>query len=199
MIQYHIILHIYVLITEQKFEIYLDNITNCEDLKKVRTLRYKRYIYVCIKCYLLWTLQNKDLFIKMVDSLREWFDSACEHHCNGHNNLYIPLLTCLDRNMGIVSSVVHREGENSAQILIDLAIADVQARNPPVVHLSHGWLLRLNQTSPEQIQSSSSQRLVTGVSVGVAVTAVILLLIVVGTVFGLYKRFASVATYLTNY
>ena len=127
----------------------------------------------------------------MIDSLREWFDSACRDYCNGHNNLYTPQLTCLDRNMGIVSSVVHHEGENSAQMLIDLAIADVQARNPPVVHLSHGWLLRLNQTLPEQIQSSSSQPLVIGVSVGVAVTAVILLLIVVGTVFGIHKRFAS--------
>ena len=37
-------------------------------------------------------------------------------------------------------SVVHHEGENSAQILIDLAIADIQTRNPPVVHLSHGWM-----------------------------------------------------------
>ena len=67
----------------------------------------------------------------MVDSLREWFDLACEHHCNRHNNLYTPQLTCLDRNMGIVSSVVHHEGENSAQILIDLAIADVQASCSP--------------------------------------------------------------------
>ena len=127
----------------------------------------------------------------MVDSLREWFDSACKDYCNGHNNLYTPQLTCLYSNMGIISSVVHHEDENSAQMLINLAIADVQARNPPVVHLSHGWILRLNQTTPEHIQSSSSQPIVIGVSVGVAVAAIVLLLIVVGTVFGIYKRFAS--------
>ena len=130
----------------------------------------------------------------MADSLREWFDSACEDHCNGHNNLYTPQLTCINTNMGIVSSIVHHEGENSAQMLIDLAIADVQARNPPVVHLSHGWMLRLNQSSPEQLHSShssnKSQPLIIGVGVGVAVAAVILLLIVVGTGFGIYKRFA---------
>lgn len=126
----------------------------------------------------------------MVDSLREWFDSACKHHCNGHNNLYTPQLTCLDSKMGIISSVVHHENENSAQMLIDLAIVDVQARNPPVVHLSHGWILRLNQTTPEHMQSSSSQQpIVIGVSVGVAAAVMVLLLIVVGTVFGIYKRF----------
>ena len=94
----------------------------------------------------------------MMDSLREWFDSACEDYCNGHNNLYTPQLTCLDDNMAIISSIVHNEGENSAQMLIDLAVTDIQARNPPAIYLSNGWMLRLNQSSPENnyiLQSSS--------------------------------------------
>lgn len=188
-------MHIYVLdmIIEQEFRIYIANITNCEDLLKVNLdMVHKIFSYL---------LQDQDLFRTMVDSLREWFDSACEDYCNGHNNLYTPQLTCLDSNMGIISSVVHNERENSAQMLIDLAIADVQARNPPVVNLTHGWMLRLNQTSPDQMQSeqmqssssirTKSQKVVIGVSVGVAFAAVILILIIVGTVFGIHKRFAS--------
>ena len=131
----------------------------------------------------------------MMRSLREWFDSACENHCNGHNNLYDPQLTCLDDNMAIISSIVHNEGENSAQMLINLARADIQARNPPVVYLSNGWILQLNKSSPKNsvIQApphNNSQQIVIGVSVGVAVVAVILLLII-GTIFGIKKRFAS--------
>ena len=132
----------------------------------------------------------------MMDSLREWFDSACEDYCNGHNNLYTSQLTCLDDNVAIISSIVHNEGENSAQMLIDLAIADIQARNPSVVHLSNGWMLWLNQSSPESnniMQSYSnnkSQQTVVGVSVGAAAVAVILMLITIGTIFGIKKRFA---------
>ena len=132
------------------------------------------------------------MFRKLVDSLREWFDSACKDHCNGHNNLYTPLLICLTNNTGIINSTVHHEGENSAQSLIDLAIADVQARQPPVVYLSQGWILHLNLTSPEKSSSSKSQSVVIGVSLGVAITvAVIVLLIVAGIYFGIYKRCAS--------
>ena len=96
------------------------------------------------------------MFRKLVDCLREWFDSACEDYCNGYKNLYIPQLTCLTNNTGIVNSVVHHEGETSAQTLIDLAIADVQARHPPVVHLPQGWILHLNLTPFEDMQKSSS-------------------------------------------
>ena len=149
----------------------------------------------------------------MMDSLREWFDSACEDYCNGHNNLYTPQLTCLDDNMATISSIVHNEGENSAQMLINLAIVDMQARNPPAIYLSNGWMLRLNQSSPENknilhsssinsseqtsssinlqqtSSSNNSQQAVIGVSIGVAVIIVILLLIAIGTVFGIKKRF----------
>ena len=132
------------------------------------------------------------MFRKLVDSLREWFDSACKDKCNGHNNLYTPQLTCLHSHVGIVNSTVHHEGENSAQSLIDLAIADVQARQPPVVHLSQGWILRLNLTSPEKSSSSESQSVVIGVSLGVAVAvAVVVLLSIAGIYFGIYKRCAS--------
>ena len=81
-------------------------------------------------------------------------------------------------------------------MLIDLAIADIQARNPSVDHLSNGWMLRLNRSSPESnniMQSYSnnkSQQTVVGVSVGVTAVAVILMLITIGTIFGIKKRFS---------
>ena len=117
------------------------------------------------------------MFRKLVDSLREWFDSACKDKCNGHNNLYTPQLTCLHSHVGIVNSTVHHEGENSAQSLIDLAIADVQARQPPVVHLSQGWILHLNLTLPEDMQKPSSgkpQLMIIGPKVGVVIAAVVI-------------------------
>jgi len=150
-----------------------------------------------------------------MDSLREWFDSACQDHCNGHNNLYTPQLTCLDHNTGIIVSVVHHEGEISAQMLIDLAIADIKARKSQVVHLSHGWILHLNLTSPTtkqpqlssnpsnksqsvitegqqpQLSSNSrnkSQPAIIGVSLGAAIAAVTVLLILVGVAFVTRKR-----------
>ena len=127
----------------------------------------------------------------LVDSLREWFDLACGVHCNGHNNLYTPHLTCLDSHVGVINSVVHHEGENSAQKLINLAMANVQNRKPPIVHLSHGWILRLNLTAPEQLQSSDNELLPTSVKViiGTAIAVVILLIIVAGIICGMNKRF----------
>ena len=133
----------------------------------------------------------------MMGSLREWFDLACENYCNGHNNLYTPQLTCVDDNTAIISSIVHNEGENSAQMLINLAIEDIQARNPQVVFLSNGWMLQLNQSSPENnytmpmSSNNNSQLIIIGVSVGVAVVAVKLLLIAIGIIFGIKERFAS--------
>ena len=126
--------------------------------------------------------------------MRGWFDSACQDNCNGHNNLYTPQLICLNSHVGIVNSTVHHEDENSAQALIDLAVADVQARQPPVVHLSQGWILRLNLTSSENEKSSSSksQSANIGVIIGVTITvAVIILLSLAGISFGIHKRCAS--------
>ena len=133
----------------------------------------------------------------MMRSLREWFDLACENYCNGYNNLYTPQLTCVDDNTAIISSIVHNEGENSAQMLINLARANIQARNPPVVFLSNGWMLQLNQSSLKNnytmptSSNNNSQLIVIGVSVGVAVVALKLLLIAIGTIFGIKRRFAS--------
>ena len=148
-------------------------------------------------------MQDKDLFSKLVDSLREWFDSACEDYCNGHNNLYTPQLTCLDHHVGVIDSVVHHEGETSAQMLISLAIADVQNRKPPFVQLSHGWILRLNLTSPEQTQSTQSSDndhelspTVVKVAIGIAIAVVILLLVVAGVICGMHKRFVSRHIYI---
>ena len=129
--------------------------------------------------------------------MREWFNSACQDHCNGHNNLYTPQLTCLDHNTGIIVSVVHHEGEISAQMLIDLAIADIKARKSQVVHLSHGWILHLNLTSPATKQpqlssnsSNKSQSVTIGVSLGATIAAVIVLLIsLLGVAFVTYKKY----------
>ena len=90
--------------------------------------------------------------------------------------------------MGLINSVVHHEDENSAQMLINLAKADVQNRKPPVVHLSHGWILHLNLSSPEEIQSSDteSQPLVFGLSIGIAIAVMILLLCVAGIIFRIH-------------
>ena len=146
-------------------------------------------MYVCMQN----NFQDKHLFGELVNALREWFNSACENHCNGHNNLYTPQLTCIDNHVGLIDSVVHHEDENSAQMLINLAKADVQNRKPPVVHLSHGWILHLNLSSPEEIQSSDtkSQPLVFGLSIGIAIAVMILLLCVAGIIFRIHKRFAS--------
>lgn len=134
------------------------------------------------------------MFKELVDSLREWFDSACQSHCNGHNNLYTPKLTCLDSDTGIFESIIRHEGENSAQRLIDLAIANIQTRMPPVVYLSHGWIVSLNLTTPEEKQSSyskKSQLIITGASLGAIIAVMIVFLITMVLVFGIYKRFAS--------
>lgn len=141
---------------------------------------------------------------ELINSVREWFDSTCQDLCNGHNNLYTPQLTCLDRDTGTVSSKVHHEGDTPAQVLIDLATADVQKRQPPVVHLSHGWILHLNpETLPDQMQSSSGnksqplsadnkpQSIIIGISLGAAMAAVILLLSVVGIIFAVRNRCVS--------
>ena len=109
--------------------------------------------------------------------------------------MFTPQLTCLDDHVGVIDSVVHHEGECSAQMLINRAIADVQNRKPPIVHLSHGWILRLNLTSPEQIQSSDNNHellpTVVKFAIGIAIAVVILLLIVAGVICGMHKRFVS--------
>ena len=112
--------------------------------------------------------------------------------CNGQNNMYIPQLTCLNNHTGIISSEIHYEGECTPKMLIDLAIADVQERQPPAVYLSHGWIIHLNLTSSEEMQNSSSsdkpQSMIIGISVGLIIAAIILLFSVVGIIFGIHKR-----------
>ena len=101
-------------------------------------------------------------------------------------------MTCLTSHVGIVNSTVHHEGENSAQHLIDLAVADVQARHPPVVHLSQGWILRLNLPSSEKSSTSKSQSAIIGVSIGVAIIVIVIILLsLAGISFGIYKRCAA--------
>ena len=132
------------------------------------------------------------MFRELVNAMREWFDSVHKDQCNGQNNLYIPQLTCLNNHTGIISSEIRYEGECTPQMLIDLAIADVQERQPPAVHLSHGWILRLNLTSSEEMQNSSSsdkpQSMIIGISIGLIIAAIIILFSVVGIIFGIHKR-----------
>ena len=103
-------------------------------------------------------------------SLRKWFSSVCS--CDGYNNLHFPNLTCINEETGIITSTVHRDGLLSAQELIDLAMADIQSRNPPVVHLSHGWIVCLNMhmNETEVDRSSSSSSISLGLSMLIVVS-----------------------------
>ena len=80
------------------------------------------------------------------DALREWFNDVC--NCNGNNNLYTPQLTCLDTTTGLVTSIVHHDGDMTAQMLINEAVADIYSNDPPLINLPrHGWIVFLNITT----------------------------------------------------
>ena len=80
------------------------------------------------------------------DALREWFNDVC--NCNGNNNLYTPQLTCLDTTTGLVTSIVHHDGDMTAQMLINEVVADIYSNDPPLINLPrHGWIVFLNITT----------------------------------------------------
>ena len=98
-------------------------------------------------------------FYELITSLRKWFNSVCSCTCDGYNNLFSPELTCIDEQTGIVTSKVHHDDLSSAEELINLARTDIQSRNPPVVHLSQGWILCLsihNNSTATDMSSSSN-------------------------------------------
>ena len=90
-----------------------------------------------------------------MDNLREWFSDAC--NCNGNNNLYSPQLTCLDTITGSVTSTIHHDGDMTAQMLINAAVADIHSRDPPLVNLPKlGWIVFLNATNNTYTATSGS-------------------------------------------
>ena len=89
-----------------------------------------------------------------MSSMRQWFNSSCQ--CDGYNNLYHPHLTCLNDHTGNITSTVHHDDMSTAQQLIDLTTADIQMRDPPVVHLIHGWILCLNANLTKATTASPS-------------------------------------------
>jgi len=113
-------------------------------------------------------------FGELLSSLQQWFNSICT--CDGYNNLYNPNLTCLDKQTGIITVTVHPNGLLSAQELIDLARADIQMRNPPLIYLTHGWILCLNISSTEFNSDDESLSKMSTMSIG-CLCAIIALLI----------------------
>ena len=123
----------------------------------------------------------------MADDLREWFSDAC--NCNGHNNLYSPQLTCLDTITGSVTSTIHHDGDMTAQMLINVAVADIHSRDPPLVNLpKHGWIVFLNATNSTytatggslyvaSINGKSNKAAIIIISVVVACVVVLLLIL----------------------
>ena len=104
----------------------------------------------------------------------------------------------MNEHTGIITSTVHRDGLLSAEELINLARADIQTRNPPVVHLPHGWVLCLNisseskdETEPRSSSSGTSLGLSMMIVVGVASLCTILALllcITIGIIHLKYRR-----------
>ena len=129
---------------------------------------------------------------ELIQSLRTWFSSVCK--CDGHSNLLYPNLTCVNDQTGIITSTVHRDGLLSAKELIDLARSDIKARDPPAVHLSHGWILCLNISSEAQTgfaSSSMSLGLSMMIAAGVASLCTVislLLCITIGIIYMKYRR-----------
>ena len=126
-------------------------------------------------------------------SLRQWFNSTCS--CDGYNNLYNPNLTCLDGQTGIITSTVHHDVFLSAQQLINLASSDMQMRAPPIVYLSHGWILclKLNKTVTSDDDNDKSTFIGLSVLITVSVTGLctilaLILCITIGLVYIKYKR-----------
>jgi len=109
--------------------------------------------------------------------------------------LYNPNLTCLDEQTGIITSTVHHDVFLSAQQLINLASSDMQMRAPPIVYLSHGWILclKLNKTVTSDDDNDKSTFIGLSVLITVSVTGLctilaLILCITIGLVYIKYKR-----------
>lgn len=148
------------------------------------------------------------VFHELITSLRKWFNSTCS--CDGYNNLLSPKLTCIDGHTGIVTSKVHRDGLSSAEELINLATVDIQSRNPPVVHLSHGWILCLSIHDNGTVDDTSSSSNSSGMSLGLWMLIVVcvaslctilalLLCITTAITYVIHKRYVLLVAILYMY
>lgn len=111
------------------------------------------YIVLLLKISDIVNIQDSNgLFGELLSSLQLWFNSACS--CDGYKSLSHPNMTCIDKQTGIVTTTIHPNGLSSAQELIDLVTVDIASRDPPVIYLSHGWILCLNTSSkPSKIET----------------------------------------------
>lgn len=89
----------------------------------------------------------------------------------------------------IITITIHHDGLLSAQEIIDLATADIQARNPPVVHLSHGWILSLNISYETELYHNNTSLSLSVLISTIVCTIIALCLLFVITYFIMkYKR-----------
>ena len=78
----------------------------------------------------------------MFKDLRRWFNSVC--NCDGFNNLHSLNLMCINYTTGLITTVVHFDGDQPAQMLIDQMVADIEGSNPPVIDVSPEWVICLS-------------------------------------------------------
>ena len=90
----------------------------------------------------------------MYEDLRRWFNSVC--NCYGFNNLYNLNLMCINYTTGVITTVVHFDGDQPAQMLIDLMIADIEGSNPPVINVSPEWVICLSPNCRWNFNDSGS-------------------------------------------
>jgi len=105
-----------------------------------------------------------------------------------------PQLTCLDATTGSVTSIVHHDGDMTAEMLIDSAVAAIHSNEPPLVNLPrHKWILLLKITNNTVVSNKgkSTKKIVIGTCIGIGciVTLLLLLLFIVGLVYRIYKRY----------
>jgi len=88
--------------------------------------------------------------------------------------------------------MVHHDGDMTAQMLIDSVIATVHSNEPPLVNLpQHGWILFLEITNNTVVSTKgeSSNSIIVGTCAGIGFI-LLLLLIIVGLVYAMHKRYA---------
>ena len=90
----------------------------------------------------------------MYEDLRRWFNSVC--NCDGFNNLHNLNLMCINYTTGVITTMVYFDGDQSAQMLIDLMVADIEGSDPPAINVSPDWVVCLNPNCNWDFNHSSS-------------------------------------------
>jgi len=75
------------------------------------------------------------------EDLWRWFNSLC--NCDGYNIIRIRKLDCINYTTGQVTTVVSSGDDQSAQMLIDLMVADIEGSSPPVISMKSDWVICL--------------------------------------------------------